>query len=49
MICSTQEILSDKHKNDMGGARSTYGEEERSIQVFDGEHKGTRPLGRIRR
>jgi len=29
----------------MGGACSTYGEEERCIQDFGGESEGRRPLG----
>jgi hypothetical protein len=38
MMCITQLILlSDKHKkNEMGGARSTYGGEERSIGCIGG-------------
>ena len=30
----------------MGGACSTYGEEERLIQGFGGQSEGKRPLGR---
>jgi len=33
----------------MGGACSTYGGEERSIQSFDGETGAKEPLGRPRR
>jgi hypothetical protein len=33
----------------MGGARSTYGEEERCIQDFGGELERKEPLGRSRR
>jgi len=33
--------LGDKiEKNEMGGACSTYGTEERRIQGFDGENRG---------
>jgi hypothetical protein len=35
MICTAQPILFEK--NEMGGACSTYGEEERRIQGFGGE------------
>jgi hypothetical protein len=36
-------------KNEMGGARRTYGGKERCIQVLMGNSEGTRPLGRPRR
>jgi hypothetical protein len=32
--------------NEIGGACSTYGEEEMSIQGFGGKPNGKRPLGR---
>jgi hypothetical protein len=35
-------------KNEMGGACSTYGGEERCIQCFGGETEGKRPLRRPR-
>jgi hypothetical protein len=35
-------------KNEIGGTRSTYGEEERGIQDFGGETCGKRPPGRLR-
>ena len=40
MICTlTQYCLGDKiDNNEIGGARSTYGGEERCIQGFDGEN-----------
>ena len=34
--------------NAMGGACSTYGEEEKCIQGFGGKPKGKKPLGRPR-
>ena len=40
--CSGDKIK----KNEMSGACSTYGGEERCIQGFDGEPEGKRPLRR---
>ena len=39
MICTAVPIFSSDHveKNEMGGACSTYGGEERCIQGFGGE------------
>jgi len=39
MICTVHQYYScdQAKKNEMGGARSTYGREERCIQDFDGE------------
>jgi len=34
--------------NEMGGAGSTYGEEEKCIQGFGGKPKGKKPFGRPR-
>jgi hypothetical protein len=50
MICTDHPIfLGDKiEKNEMGGACSVYGVEERLIQVFGGKPEGKRPLGRPR-
>ena len=46
----TQYCLGDKiGKNEMGGACSAYGGEERRIQSFGGISEGRRPLGRPRR
>ena len=36
-------------KNEMGGACSAYGGEERRIQGFVGKPEGKKPLGRSRR
>jgi len=35
-------------KNEMGGACSAYGREERLYRIFVGKPKGKRPLGRPR-
>jgi len=50
MICTAHPILlGDKiEKNEMGGTCSTYGREERRIQVFMGKPEGHRPLGRLK-
>jgi hypothetical protein len=45
IICSGDKI----QKNEMGGACSAYGGEERHIQGLVGKTKGKRPLGRPRR
>jgi hypothetical protein len=38
MICTAYKILCDEmEKNEMGGACSVYGVEERGIQCFGGE------------
>jgi len=43
-------LLGDKiEKNEMGGACSAYGGEERRIQGLVGKPEGKRPLGRSRR
>ena len=45
----TKYYLGDQiEKNEMGGACSTYGGEDRCIQNFGGETLGKRPLGRPR-
>ena len=51
VICTVhQMLLGDKiEKNEMGGACSAYGGEERRIQGLVGKPEGKRPLGRSRR
>jgi len=45
MIFTSHPILSDQiEKNEMGGACSTYGGEERCTQRFGGETWGKIPL-----
>jgi len=50
MICTAHQYCSgDKtEKNEMGGACSTYGGEERCIKGFGGILEGKRQLGRSR-
>ena len=50
-MCATHQYGSgDQIKmSEMGGAYSTYGGEERLIQVLAGKPEGNRPLGRPRR
>ena len=45
IYCSGDKL----EKNEMGGACSAYGGEERCIQVLVGKPEGKRPLGRPRR
>jgi len=49
-LYSTPNIVRvvNSEKNEMGGACSTYGGEERRIQSFGGETRGKEPLGRPR-
>ena len=49
MFVLTKYYLGDQMKNEMGGACSMYGGQERCIQCFGGETEGKRPLGRPRR
>jgi len=45
----TQYCSGDKiEKNEMGGAYSAYGGEERRVRGFGGKPEGKRPLGRPR-
>ena len=48
MICTAHRILlgGQIEKNEMGGACSTCGGEERRIQDLVGKTEGSRPLGR---
>jgi hypothetical protein len=50
-LYSSQNIIwgDQSNKNEMDGACSTYGRQERIIQVLVGRPKGKRPLGRLRR
>jgi hypothetical protein len=50
MICTLAIYTGDQiEKNDMGEACSTYGGENRCMQVLVGKSKGRRPLRRRRR
>jgi hypothetical protein len=48
MVRTHQIIFMSSNRDEMDGARSTFGELERCIQGFDGEPEGKKPLGRLR-
>jgi hypothetical protein len=48
MVRTHQIIFMSSNRDEIGGARSKFGELERCIQGYDGEPERKRPLGRPR-